>query len=87
MKLTVLFSILFLSGCVAAIPKFPEAPSVGMEKCPVLSTVNDDVKLSELMKTVNKNYTEYYVCGAKVDTWIEWYQKQKKLNDDALKQK
>jgi hypothetical protein len=72
---------LLLSGCSTVVPvtaKFPGKPS-NVEACPQLDTVSNDVKLSELTSTVTKNYNSYYECAVKVDTWNEWYEKQKHI--------
>jgi hypothetical protein len=71
---------LLLTGCATNIPvvmKFPEAPTVLMEKCPQLKFVEQDPKLSDVAKTVAINYTTYYECALKVESWIGWYQAQK----------
>ena len=63
--------------------KFSDAPDVLKEKCPALEKVKDDVKLSELTKTIAINYTTYYDCQVKVDAWIEWYKVQKEIFDSV----
>lgn len=73
---------LLLSGCSTVVPvtaKFPDAPKLGLGACPQLQTVNDNVKLSELTNTVTMNYSTYYECAVKADTWQEWYEIQKKI--------
>jgi hypothetical protein len=72
---------LLLSGCSTVVPvtaKFPERPK-STEACPQLDTVPDNVKLSGLTSTVTKNYSTYYECAVKVDTWNEWYEIQKRI--------
>jgi hypothetical protein len=75
-----LLVVFLLAGCttVPVTAKFPEKPA-NVESCPQLSTVQDDVKLSELTNTVAKNYGAYYECTVKVDTWNEWYETQKRI--------
>ena len=74
--------IFVLAGCTS-VPvnrNFPEAPSkVVMEGCPNLKKLDDSSKLSDVAKTVTINYSTYYECAVKVDTWIEWYQIQKNI--------
>jgi len=73
---------LLLSGCSTVVPvtaKFPEAPKLGAGKCPQLQTVNENIKLSELTKTVTINYSTYYECAVKADSWQEWYEIQKRI--------
>lgn len=72
-----------LGGCSTTVPvvaKFPEAPGkLATEKCPQLNKLGDDVKLSDVAKTVTENYTTYYSCAVKLDAWIEWYEVQKHI--------
>lgn len=78
---------LLLSGCSTIVPvtaKFPDKPK-NSEACPQLETVKDDVKLSELTGTVTKNYSTYYECAVKVDTWVEWYEIQKRIFEGVAK--
>lgn len=89
----IIFAIVFplmLSGCLFAtapvLPKFPEPPGQNMmEKCPDLAKIKEDATLSDIAKTINANYAEYYVCAVKLDTWIEWYQIQRKIFEDMKK--
>lgn len=72
--------LLMLTGCATSVPvkiNFPEAPTVLMGKCPELKALNEDAKLSDVAKTVSINYTTYYECALKVESWIGWYQAQK----------
>ena len=72
-----------LGGCSTTVPvvaKFPEPPGkLATEKCPQLNKLGDDVKLSDVAKTVTENYTTYYSCAVKLDAWIEWYEVQKTI--------
>jgi hypothetical protein len=73
---------LLLSGCSTTVPvtvRFPDAPRLGQGACPQLQTVPEDVKLSGLTSTVTANYSTYYECAVKVDSWQEWYAIQKKI--------
>jgi hypothetical protein len=58
---------------------------MAMEKCPDLAKIKEDAALSDIAKTVNANYSEYYVCAVKLDLWIEWYQIQRKIFEDMAK--
>jgi hypothetical protein len=83
-----LLIILLLTGCSTVVPvtaKFPEAPEKLMQKCPALTKLNDDAKLSEITKTVTKNYDHYYECSVIVNNWIDWYQIQKRIYENAGK--
>jgi len=68
-------------GCttVPVAPKFPQVPSLLLEKCPELNKVIEDPKLSDIAKTVTLNYTTYYECSIKQEAWVEWYNVQKQL--------
>jgi len=82
MKYCIISLLLCLAGCSTVVPvtaKFPEPPKFGLGRCPQLQTVADDVKLSELTKTVTTNYSTYYECALKTDSWQEWYQIQKNI--------
>lgn len=86
-KLLLALLIINISGCstlVPVAPKFPERPK-NVETCPQLDTVKDDVKLSGLTGAVTKNYTTYYECAVKVDTWNEWYEIQKRIFEGVSK--
>lgn len=75
-----LLVLLLLTGCSTVVPvtqKFPEVPSRILEKCPQLEKLKDDVKLSDVSKTVSVNYTTYYECAVKHDAFVEWYNVQK----------
>jgi len=82
MKYWIISLLLCLTGCstvVPVTPKSPDAPKLGLGRCPQLQTVPDDVKLSDLTSTITKNYSTYYECAVKTDTWQEWYQVQKNI--------
>ena len=82
-KLLVISSILLITGCATTVPvtaKFPDAPALILEKCPQLKKIDgENVSIVDFTKTVTLNYTTYYECAIKNDSWIEWYQIQKKL--------
>jgi len=77
-----LLFVLFLTGCSTTVPvkaKFPEVPERLLVKCPALEKLENEAKLSDITKTVTKNYNTYYECAVKHDTFVEWYQKQKQI--------
>ena len=79
---TAIFFILMFSGCSTTVPvkaKFPEAPEQLLVKCPQLEKLGNEVKLSDISKTVTTNYTTYYECAVKHDSFIEWYNVQKNI--------
>lgn len=80
--LATILTTLLLSGCLVTAPvkhKFPEVPSELMKACPDLTQVQSTEKLSEVLKVVTKNYSQYHECQIAVDTWIEWYNLQKQI--------
>jgi len=80
-------SILFLSGCVS-VPvqrKFPEATPILLEPCTELKEHTQSEKLSEQIRIVTENYGEYHKCKAKMKGWVEWYNEQKKIFEEANK--
>lgn len=78
---------LLLSGCLVSVPvkpKFPEPIADLMKSCPELKEVAPGTtKLSETITVITQNYGEYHLCKAKVDSWIEWYNEQKKIYDEV----
>jgi len=82
MRILMLVPILLLSGCLATAPvtvKFPEVPLELMKSCPDLKQTEPTPKLSEVLKVVTENYSQYHECRAQVDLWIEWYKSQKQI--------
>jgi len=79
--------VVAVSGCSTTVPvtaKFPSKPA-NTVSCPPLESVSDNVKLSELTGIITKNYSTYYECAVKVDTWNEWYEQQKKIFEGVAK--
>jgi|TARA_R110000868_G_scaffold103634_4_gene285256 hypothetical protein len=80
MKYLTCVLLILISGCSTVVPvtaKFPEVPTKLQAKCPQLEKLKDEVKLSEVSKTITMNYSTYYECAVKVDSWNEWYQVNK----------
>lgn len=77
---------LVLAGCSTTVPvkrTFPVVPEALLKECGALATINKpEVKLSELMDTVAKNYGKYHECAAVNEAWQEWYLEQKKVFDE-----
>lgn len=84
--LLILSTAVLLSGCLATPVKrtFPDAPKELMQICPDLAMmpVTSD-KLSEMLKVVTENYSQYHECRIKNDLWIEWYKTQKEIFDSV----
>jgi hypothetical protein len=78
-----------ISGCSTTVPvkqKFPEVPSALMEKCEPLETIDQpSIVFSEFLKTVTKNYTKNHQCAKIVETWQDWYNKQKEIFESVNK--
>ena len=80
--ITAIFFIAMFSGCSTTVPvtaKFPVAPESLLVKCPQLEKLGNEVKLSDISKTITVNYTTYYECAVKHDSFIEWYNVQKNI--------
>lgn len=77
-----------LVGCsttaVSVKRTFPVVPEALLKECGTLNAINKpEVKLSELMDTVSKNYSKYHECAAVNEAWQEWYREQKKVFDEV----
>jgi len=86
----VIFIILafLITGCSTPVPltlRFPEAPATLLKGCPKQLEIVEggNVTIVDFTKTVVKNYGTYHECASKYDSWIEWYQTQKKLWDES----
>lgn len=82
MKILSAAFLLLLVGCSTTVPvarKFPDAPDTLLKPCPDLKKIEKkDPVLSEVIKSVTENYTLYHECALKNESWIEWYNAQKK---------
>jgi hypothetical protein len=86
MKKLLLLTVILLAGCATSVPvekKFPDAPQELTEKCPELKQTEQTSKLSEVLKVVTENYSQYQECKLEVYTWIEWYSTQKQIFDSV----
>ena len=84
--ITAIFFFAMLSGCSTTVPvtaKFPQVPERLLVKCPELEKLGNEVKLSDISKTIAVNYTSYYECAVKHDAFIEWYQVQKNIYESV----
>lgn len=81
-KLLMLFTIILLSGCLSTAPvkrNFPDVPQDLLQACPNLKEIEPTTKLSDVVKIVTDNYTQYHECAIKMEIWIEWYKTQKTI--------
>lgn len=87
--LILMLVVFVLAGCTTPVPvtaKFPDAPGKSATvPCPQLQKLKDDAKLSDVANTVALNYESYYGCAVKTDAWIEWYEIQKRIFENAGK--
>lgn len=82
MRFLALIPILLLAGCFGSVPvkpSFPEVPKELMQVCPDLVKQEPTEKLSDILKVVTNNYSQYHECQLSVDLWIEWYRLQKDI--------
>ena len=82
MNFKIIALTLLLTACTA-VPvdrKFPSIPTELQQACPDLKTIDiNTTKLSDVVDVVVTNYGQYKECQVKVDSWIEWYNNQKKI--------
>jgi hypothetical protein len=82
MKYAIVTLALLLSACVS-VPverRFPSVPAELQTPCGKLQTIDPDTtKLSVVINSVVANYGQYQECQAKTDSWIDWYNEQKKI--------
>lgn len=87
MRLLLLVPAVLLVGCTTAVPikqPFPEVPPILMRECPNLQTVPESTeKLSDLLSTVNQNYSTYHECKYLLGRWQEWYQIHKMIYEQS----
>jgi hypothetical protein len=50
-----------------------------MNVCPDLKQTDQTTKLSDILKVVTENYSQYHECRVRVDSWMEWYKTQKQI--------
>jgi hypothetical protein len=89
MKYLLLVVTCLISACSTTVPvkqKFPSAPPQIQEKCPDLEKAPEDTSsILDLLIFVGRNYERHYECAAKVESWNDWYQQQKKIFDEVSK--
>ena len=87
--LTLIIIVVILNGCSTAVPvtmTFPDPPGKAAQtRCPDLQKLPDDVKLSDISRTITINYTTYYECAIKADAWQEWYEIHKRIFEGVAK--
>jgi biotin-(acetyl-CoA carboxylase) ligase len=81
-KLLIISALILMTGCSTFVPvkrNFPEVPKELQELCPELKQTDPTTKLSEVLKVVTENYSEYHTCKSKNDAWNDWYKSQKQI--------
>lgn len=79
-------AVLMLSGCFKTVPvkrNFPAVPAELQQPCAEREKTPDSTRLSDVVKTVTKNYSLYHECRIRNDAWIEWYDAQKKIFEEV----
>ena len=78
---------LLLVGCATTVPverHFPDVPQEINQPCQDLLMLDADTKkLSDVIKNVTSNYSQYHDCRGKVDAWVEWYKQQKQTFEEV----
>jgi hypothetical protein len=85
-RLLILVPALLLTGCLntPVARHFPEVPEELKTACPSLEQVDPNTtKLSEVVRVVTDNYTQYHECRVKIDSWIEWYKTQRSIFEEV----
>jgi hypothetical protein len=88
MKRLALLLPALLTACATTVApvrmNFPSVPEDLTKACPELQQVDPSTThLSAVVTAVSKNYGQYADCRAQVDSWIVWYNQQKKIYEDA----
>lgn len=83
----ILSTVLLLTACQTVVPvkrTFPAAVDELKISCPDLKEVPEGTtELSKTLDVVVQNYGQYKECQLKVDLWIDWYEKQKKIFEEV----
>lgn len=75
-----IFLLIMLTGCAVPVKRtFPDVPNELKTNCPDLILIQPTKKLSDVVIVVTDNYSQYQECQLKIDSWIEWYDKQKDI--------
>lgn len=85
-RLLALVPVVLLTGCLntPVARHFPEVPEELKTACPSLEQVDPNTtKLSEVVRVVTDNYTQYHECRVRVDAWIEWYKTQRSIFEEV----
>lgn len=87
-RLLLILPVFLLAGCLSTTApvkrNFPDVPQELMKACPDLKKVDKGTEsLSKVLSVVTENYAQYHECRLKVDTWMEWYNAQKKIFDEV----
>ena len=87
--IVLLLMLAMCGGCATVVPvtaRFPAPPGETYQQaCPDLQKLKDQPQLSDVSRTININYSTYYECAVKLDTWIQWYSAQKLIFESAGK--
>jgi hypothetical protein len=64
--------------------KFPTAPDSLLSPAEDLTPPDQNkLSLADMLENVNENYGKYYALQEKYNTWIEWYNNNKKIFDEV----
>jgi hypothetical protein len=87
MKALALALAVALAGCTTTVPvkqEFPVAPTILLERCPDLLTIDDGKNsLRDMLKVVIQNYSLYYQCAEKTHGWQDWYTQQRRIHNNV----
>lgn len=81
-------TLLAITGCSTfrLSSGMPEMPAELLKECPPLKTIDGDTTtLKILLETVAGNYRQYHECASNQEAVIEWYKKQRAIQDGITK--
>ena len=77
---------ILLTGCVTPVKhKLPDVPTHLTGRCiDLIQIAQDEDRLTEFLKVVSKNYTLYYDCANRHESFLNWYNEQKVIHDEVF---
>lgn len=87
MRYLAILSALIITGCSTVVPvtvNFPDPPDLA-SACGDLKKLTSDTKISDVSRTIADNYAAYHDCAIRVETWNEWYSRQRAIFNRAGK--
>ena len=88
MKIMHIVALVALAGCGKTVPvhvAVPEAPASLLQPASPLTPLPTDrtIQLSDILDNANTNYGRYHEVSARLESWIQWYNEQKRIFDEV----